>query len=160
MNNLIEYVMDGEGNVDLEKGAALLEQYPDLLTMQDEYGITIMHWLVDRGDCDAVELMLEKGADVLVKDFNGCTPLHHATLKNNRSIIELLVRWGADTNNPDNFGNTPLHYAVLNCTPRIVEFMLNNGADPAQENNEGLSSYASAKCAGNYEILSEISKFL
>ncbi|KAL5723910.1 hypothetical protein ACHQM5_007244 [Ranunculus cassubicifolius] len=59
-------------------------------------GRTPLHWAVDCGHTDIVELLLAKNADVDAKDNEGQTPLHYAAMCDREDIAELLVKQNAD----------------------------------------------------------------
>lgn len=62
-----------------------------------------------RGTPKLVEFLIEKGADVNVREFsNGHTPLHLAVGNCNIKVVEMLLAAGADVNARDNSGDTPL----------------------------------------------------
>ncbi|ONK63971.1 uncharacterized protein A4U43_C07F20790 [Asparagus officinalis] len=74
---------------------------------RDSEGRTPLHWAVDRGHYNVVELLLKKNADVNAKDNEGQTALHYAVLCEREAIAELLVKYNADTNLKDEEGNSP-----------------------------------------------------
>ena len=46
------------------------------------------------------EILLQRGADLTVRDYAGRTPLHSAALHGRPKIVALLIRHGADKKNP------------------------------------------------------------
>ncbi len=74
---------------------------------------------------DAVEFLLDRGADVNALDVSGRAPIHIAAAESVRSVVEFLLDRGADANCRDASGNTPLHYLALR------EGKLARGEDPA-----------------------------
>ncbi|MBS0652701.1 MAG: ankyrin repeat domain-containing protein [Verrucomicrobia bacterium] len=54
-----------------------------------------------------MEMLIEAGADVNVKERNGMTPLHRACQRNDENMIKFLVFKGADVEAKDNNGHTP-----------------------------------------------------
>ena len=52
--------------------------------------MTPLHWAVQRGFEDSVEVLLRYGADVSLENKFGKTPFDIATGKNRTDIIELL----------------------------------------------------------------------
>ncbi|KAF5195825.1 Acyl-coa-binding domain-containing protein [Thalictrum thalictroides] len=90
IDNLHKYIGDGES-----------------VNLKDSEGRTPLHWAVDRGHSNIVELLLSKNADVNAKDNEGQTPLHYAAMCDRDDIAELLVKGNADRDVKDNEGNSP-----------------------------------------------------
>ncbi len=68
---------------------------------------------VRNGSLEAVELLLEAGADINLKGANGMTPLHYAVVGIGQyDIAYYLVEHGADVNATNDAGETPLEYMV------------------------------------------------
>ncbi|GAB2265049.1 hypothetical protein Dimus_000116 [Dionaea muscipula] len=74
---------------------------------KDSEGRTPLHWAVDRGNLNVVELLISKNADVNMKDSEGQTPLHYATVCDRENIAEFLVKHKADATMKDNDGCSP-----------------------------------------------------
>ena len=89
-----------------------------------------LHTAARAGDLQAVEALLEKGADVNEYDQLGGTPLHDAAWNGQAAIVTLLLDRGAKINaRHKEAGSTPLHYAVLMNRRAAVEVLLKRGAD-------------------------------
>jgi ankyrin repeat protein len=52
-------------------------------------------WAAARGHAEVVQVLLETGADVNVKDKNGKTALMRAVIKGHKEIAEILKKSGA-----------------------------------------------------------------
>ena len=50
------------------------------------------------GHLSVVQLLVEMGADINVKNGEGWTPLHWAAWASDLSVVKLLVKSGADVN--------------------------------------------------------------
>lgn len=73
-----------------------------------------------RGDVEAVENLLEMGADIYAGDANHMTALHHAAMHAREKVIKVLIERGAEVNAGDLKGGfTPLHWVVINANPRM-----------------------------------------
>uniref|UniRef100_A0A1D1YME2 Acyl-CoA-binding domain-containing protein 2 n=1 Tax=Anthurium amnicola TaxID=1678845 RepID=A0A1D1YME2_9ARAE len=98
------HVFAREGEAD-----ALLAQLDNAVSvnLRDSEGRTPLHWAVDRGHFNIVEILISKGADVNAKDGEGQTSLHYAILCERDAIAELLIKHGADCNARDNDGHSP-----------------------------------------------------
>ncbi len=93
---------------------------------------------------DAIELqmgviqpLIEKGADVNLKDRYGETPLHYAAENGSTRMAEFLIASGADVNAKNAKGETPLHSATLWGYRQMVELLIAHGADLKAKTNEG-----------------------
>ena len=66
--------------------------------------------------------MVNKGADVNVKDTYGQTPLHLAASKGQIKVIRCLIENGANVNvTQETTGSTPLHRAASNGQVEVVK---------------------------------------
>ena len=75
-------------------------------------------------------LLLEKGADMKVKDKRGRTVLIRASKFGNGDAVSLLLEWGAFVNTVAADGGTPLTTAKEAEKLDIAVNLLQNGADP------------------------------
>jgi ankyrin repeat protein len=75
-----------------------------------------------------VELLLNNGAKVNVRDENGMTPLHAAAGYGITYVMEQLLAKGADIEAADRVGRTPLYYAVYKGRPTNIDLLLQRGA--------------------------------
>ncbi|XP_039134462.1 LOW QUALITY PROTEIN: acyl-CoA-binding domain-containing protein 1-like [Dioscorea cayenensis subsp. rotundata] len=77
------------------------------INLRDSEERTPLHWAVDRGHFDVVEILIHRSADVNAEDHEGQTPLHYAVLCEREAIAKLLVEHNANLNLKDKDGNTP-----------------------------------------------------
>ena len=82
-----------------------------------------------KGHAKCVELLLEAGADVNMKDKNGDTALIEASNKGHDKCVKLLTEAGADVNIQNNNGFTSVMEASLMGHYKCVELLLEWGAD-------------------------------
>lgn len=78
---------------------------------------------------DAIEDLLEEGADPMEENDSGETALHLAVRLGNEEAVKALLRSGMDVNTPSVLGMTPLHWAALNGRQRLANILLANGAN-------------------------------
>jgi len=74
---------------------------------------------------NAVNALLEGGADILVKDSNGQTALFYASRSGNKDMVEFLLRKGVDYYSLDNFGDIARTIAYRAERKDIVDAMDN-----------------------------------
>jgi uncharacterized protein len=148
----------------LSKGAdansrAIVRTFERHITVEQRYknthtgGLTPLLYAV-RENCKAcVEVMIRRGADILLPDPDGIAPLTIAMMNGNWDIAKRLVEAGADVNQWDIYGQAPLHVAIENSyvnrgdianlgsdrTPNVtdggelVKMLLERGANPNQQ---------------------------
>ena len=102
----------------------------------DKNGNTPLHVMIMAGAVPAVQLLLQAGANVTLKNsYKGDTPLHIAVtpIFRHATIVQLLVKSGAQVNELNNFGETALHLASKNkigpIDRNIVKILIDHGAD-------------------------------
>ncbi|EEF36122.1 acyl-CoA-binding domain-containing protein 1 [Ricinus communis] len=76
------------------------------VNLKDSEGRSPMHWAVDRGHLNVVEVLVGRNTDINAKDNEGQTPLHYAAVCERGAIAEFLVKQNADTNIKDNDGKS------------------------------------------------------
>ncbi|MCK4565635.1 MAG: ankyrin repeat domain-containing protein [Verrucomicrobia bacterium] len=156
----------------LEKGrlVALGERIvadPGTLERKDrKSGLTLLEMALERGNPEAVELLLSNGADlssaaggsnlfvalnnlpllgILLRhgvepdapDANGMAPIHYAVEMQNTEVLAMLLEAGADANARDPLDQTPLVLAVMADRLSLAETLIEHGADPNQGDRRG-----------------------
>ncbi len=79
---------------------------------------------------DAVELLLDHGADIQTRTSRGNMPLHRAAFNADYRLMKLLLEWGAPVNARNGDGATPLHSLIAsgNVKRGLVKLLLDYGA--------------------------------
>ena len=76
-----------------------------------KYGSTPLMYACQYGHLDCVRFLIDRGANVNVRNHNGYTPLHFAS---NVEIVKVLLQKGAVIDAVSSLtGYTPLHYAFI-----------------------------------------------
>jgi ankyrin repeat protein len=103
------------------------------------------------GRTDAVELLLERGADpsAIARNSRRATALHGAAHRGHIECARLLLDAGGNPNARDINGETPLHLAARNHDDAMQLLLLSRGANPAISNNAGDTPEESV-CAPSY----------
>ena len=126
INTVLGYVCSKEEL--LEVARALLSRNDVLryINAKDDNSLTPLHSASYNGHTEVVNLLIEKGADINVKDTSrGATPLHYASENGHTEVVNLLIEKGADIHVKDNSGNTPVHYAR---STEVVNLLIEKGA--------------------------------
>ena len=84
----------------------------DSVNYKNDYGDSPLHVVSNWGDCEAIHLLVEAGADINLKGERGYTPLHCAAEQNHFKAIKLLLILGAEIQLDDD-GYSPLELAKL-----------------------------------------------
>lgn len=99
---------------------------------------TPLHIAVNNGSLKQVQLLLENGADVHVKDAKGNTPLHNV---HSLDFAKLLVDCGADVKAVTNSGKTVIFSAAdKQGDGECVRFLISRGVDPLIRDESGTSA--------------------
>jgi ankyrin repeat protein len=113
---------------------------------------TALIWAVRSGSIDAVNVLLDSGADVNRPGSSGdnwdATPLQHAILQRQPGIVRVLLERGADLNRGAGGSLAPLHLAAGDTDPAILKLLLARGADPTVEDEHGGTPLTRAVSAG------------
>lgn len=84
---------------------------------------------VEYNRLEMVEILLDRGANIDIIDFEGWTALMEAAYFNNIDIAKLLIDRNANVNVVDSEGNTALSLAKGRGNFQIVEFLINSEPD-------------------------------
>jgi ankyrin repeat protein len=103
---------------------------------------TALRWAAREGHEAAVQLLLEKGADINAQN-KGWTVLHVAASEGHEAVVQLLLEKGADIN-AQNQGWTALHVAASKGHEAVVQLLLEKGADINAQNKGWTALYWAA----------------
>lgn len=144
-------------NCSLKTITFLLKSANDIVNYGSIEGFTPLHLACGQGRVELIQLLLEYGAMMDVKDFDGDTPLHNAVLEEQPEAIDALLCAGANPeirNEPGGF--TPFHLACGRNNFRSVELLFPFVTDINHTNASGCTSLMLAVKAG----LDDVIKFL
>lgn len=119
---------------DLEKVSQFISNGVDVNSLVPESQPTIggagaLHLAIMKGSEDMIQLLLDNGADIDIRDANMQTPLHIAVIMSSTSIVNLLINEGANVNaTAGNSGATALDLANINGPTDIIDRLESIGA--------------------------------
>ena len=136
-------------------------------------GRTALHWAANRGDLEAVSLLLKHGAQAIAEDYGGETPLnavgerfarswdHHGLIANFIWTIRALLQHGADAADLADYGWTGVHtIALTGNNPDELATLLDQGLDPTAETSSGWqASHLAALANEDSRIVSTLLEF-
>ena len=130
------------GNADVLR--RVLEFKPDVNEQVENE--PLLHWTMEhaaKGKAEAVQLLLDAGADPNAKDWNGDTALFKCDSSDNLELIQPLLHAGAQIDARNRSGFTPLmSHAFIESW---VRELLADGADPSLAGEHGETALSQAK---------------
>ncbi|HEX7237703.1 MAG TPA: ankyrin repeat domain-containing protein, partial [Gammaproteobacteria bacterium] len=83
------------------------------------------------GNEATARLLLERGADPLVRQERGFAPIHEAALHGRRDLVDLLLEHGADIDSRANDGRNAVTEALRGGHPELADYLRSKGAKEA-----------------------------
>lgn len=103
----------------------------------NQWGETPLMLAAKSDFADAVQLLLDQGADPKRSNHFDETALHFAVLHYTTATVTALLDAGADVNAQDRTGQTPLHIAAHRNRRDVVRILLDADADPMIKDKRG-----------------------
>lgn len=94
---------------------------------------------------DMIQLMLQHGADIHLKDYAGRSAVHYAA-KESTETLAVIIKAGGNIEERTYNGSTPLHLALKSKKLDNVRFLLDQGANIESRNFYGLTPLALSAC--------------
>jgi ankyrin repeat protein len=126
------------------------------LGLYNKMGATPFFMASATADVPLMKLLLELGADPMIKNAEGCTPLIAACGIHVGSdqatevageepevleAAELLLKCGININEVDANGETAMHAAALKNLPSVIQYLADHGASPEIWNRKNKSGW-------------------
>jgi len=99
-------------------------------------GASLLHYVSNEGHID---LLVENGLPIDVKNSRGQTPLFPAILSSKQGLVRRFVSMGADLESRDRDGLTPLLCAIRGGEVSIASLLISLGADLTSRTNTNQS---------------------
>jgi ankyrin repeat protein len=127
---------------DGEKATSMLSDPSSQIvnTRDSSSGQTALYIVIDRRDSLWLEFLIQKGANVNVRDAKGVSPLMEAVNLGWNEGVAILLKSGARVDDTDDTGATPLINAVHRRDPAMARTLLAKGANPDRSDNSGRSA--------------------
>lgn len=162
----VDAVIEENGVVDYESDPELSSNLRDLAAASQSGDVVALRTAIDKlngrvdepledndsalhlaclyGHLPCVQLLLERGANMEVKDEDEAIPLHDACAGGYLEIVELLFSRASCPESVkrmietiDVEGDTPLHHAARGEHVNVINFLLDSGASPTVKNSYG-----------------------
>lgn len=102
----------------------------------------MLHGAARGGHEAVVQLLLERGADVTVKDIHGWTALHEVATSRSEAAARVLLENGADIAAETDCRETAPHIAASKGHERLVQLLLEKGSGGRQREPGGVDGAA------------------
>jgi len=108
---------------------------PSISPSSAQWANTALHFAASNGRLSVVNVLLDHGASVTVRNMVGNEPLHDAVEKGHKDCIEALLTKGtANPNSTNMYGWTALHFAGVHGSVENCELLVDNKADKSITN--------------------------
>ena len=156
-HDIFPHYTQGRLNIhDLERILTETNFDPDTRTYQR--GNTLLMLTSRDGRVEMVELLLEAGANIKMRNHRGKTAFMFAVEGGSTIIVNRLLEAGADVHARDNYGNTSLMWAAKGGQLNVIDILLKEGADINTRNNEGSTALGLAADEGNNDAFDRLSE--
>lgn len=108
---------------------------------------------LNKRNLDAISLLVDRGADINVRDDKGSTPLHITSRDGLTDPVKALLNRGADVHAQDNQKSTPLHLASPHRDPTIFQSLIEYGANVNIRDDQGSTALYLALYNDNFDVI-------
>ncbi len=181
-DNVFDKLMKGQRGQDLDRKAifnairakdvptvrSLLEQNSEFCHVKEKGDVSPLHVACQTGQLDVVQMLIDQGSDLSLKDKKGMTPFHCFFLAKFDSVpiaeallntlTEAIEEGFVDFDAPNNIGNTCLHCAVEgDGRGQLVPWLIRKGnVDPNAQNKNGETPLYMAIQSGNVNTVTTL----
>ena len=133
-------IYDAIKNEDVEKVKINLVANTNAVNAILEKRYTLLDFAVEHSSpkgIEILELLLDNGANVGVRNHIGQTPLFSAVIYDNLEGVKILIARGAKVNMKQNDGRTPLHWAASSGYCDVAKVLIDNQANRKAKDASG-----------------------
>ena len=127
------------GRGDIERARAMLAENPALAADTNALGKQPLQYAVMYKQLEAMEALVEAGADVNAADKTGMTALQAAVVYAWPEGIRWLFAHGADPEQRDHFGDLASHTAAIYGRGSVLDVLADHGVSLTKPNNKGMT---------------------
>jgi ankyrin repeat protein len=151
---LAQHIFEVVKKGDLEQVKAILEKNPELVDARGENDRTPLMQAALSRQYAVFRFLVEKGADVNLRNKGGYCPLHVVAIRGERELVDLIISKGAEINSNKNVGGTtPLDFAVSRGHKDIVALLIAKGAQLNLKDKRGNTPLLRAMSEGHQDII-------
>ena len=119
------YLLNLFDNNNINEILSYLDNNHDInINEQGKFGRTALYYACRNGSLDLIQILLDKGANIELRNHHGFTPIYCASLHNQPHIIQLLHDYGGNIYKTDAGGLSPLHIAAEKGYIKVVKILL------------------------------------
>lgn len=133
----------------------LTKQRPPFI-VSEHHNRSLLHFAAQAGRPEIIEMLIDAGEKVDVKDDGGNTPLHEAAGSDRRQVVRLLLNRGSDINARNARNETPLMLAASFASRPTVEAFYREGLSFESLDSEGHSAVALAALKYRKDIVQSL----
>ncbi|PLN84342.1 ankyrin repeat-containing domain protein [Aspergillus taichungensis] len=141
------------GDVGILKLLLRHARFKTSLESQDQHGCTPLARAVAKGHKEAVQVLLNAGADPNTMDRNKHTPLLWAAKEGHVGMMKLLGANGASLHIPDDQQRSPLAWAAGRGHKKAVKYLLKHQVRHLSSDSSGVTPLAWAAAGGHVKIV-------
>ncbi len=123
--SIVKLLLDNSANVNCVQE----NRYQGGLDLMGDRKRTALLNACDSGFYEIILMLIEKGADMKVKNEQGLSPIHFRKCLENPNILNLLLESGISANETREDGLTPIFEAIFGGEFEAVKILIENGAD-------------------------------
>jgi len=97
----------------------------------------LVHVVAKSDRPELIEILAEKGADLLIKNEAGESAVHVAVSNGSTDVLKILHSKGVSIDAADNIGTRPLHVAIMGHNRESLQELLKLGANPNLPGQDG-----------------------